>query len=236
MKNIFWRELTVKNDIVYWTIHYDLSEFHNKDLYYFEPESAFKQIVGSRSKTTNFLKCPAFMEYYKNTYLIRCPVDCCISFGDTVSMTPDIGLFNAYHTNEIDTFSFYQLQINYTFYSKSDIEMEILPLNFNPKLAIGVIPGSFNISKWIRPVSFGFEVYDKTTPLVFKRGEPLYYVRFRSKSKLPIKMERKEFDINIFDISSSCSSLKNVIQNNSLQENYEMAKWKIQNFWKKIGK
>lgn len=227
----------MKNDIVYWTIHYEYNEFHNKDLYYFEPEPAYKEIADGRSKTTQFFRCPAFKEYYKNTYLIKCPIDCSISFDDgTVSMSPNNGLFDVYQTNENDKFSFYQLKINYIFYSKNDIEMEVLPLNFNTKPSIGLIPGIFNISKWIRPVSFGFEVYDKKSTIEFKRGEPLYYVRFRTKSKLPVKMERKEFDANVLDISLSCSTLKHVFRNNSLQENYEMAKWKIQSFWKKIGK
>jgi len=59
---------------------------------------------------------------------------------------------------------------------------DLMPAFLHDTGAINVlpIPGSFNINTWPRPTVFAGPVRDKLKPVVFQRGDPLYYVRFRT--------------------------------------------------------
>ena len=51
--------------------------------------------------------------------------------------------------------------------------------NPRPGLQMG---GRFPVHVWPRPLSWGFEWYDITKPLVLKRGEPWFYVSFETEN------------------------------------------------------
>ncbi len=66
--------------------------------------------------------------------------------------------------------------------------------------------GRFPIHIWPRPVSWGFEWHDITKPLVLKRGDPWFYVRFETENPSArvrlIEQERtEELEKYISDIS-----------------------------------
>lgn len=66
--------------------------------------------------------------------------------------------------------------------------------------------GRFPIHIWPRPVSWGFEWYDISKPLVLKRGEPWFYVRFETENpsariRLVEQEKTKELDEYINNIS-----------------------------------
>ena len=85
---------------------------------------------------------------------------------------------------------------------------------------INVIGATFDISKWYRPLEFAFEIIDNTQPIVIKRGDPLYYVKFNTLDK--VKLVKQETTKKIEDIIIMCTQLKNYTPNNSMRNNYSL--------------
>ena len=59
-----------------------------------------------------------------------------------------------------------------------------------------VIPGVIDIYSWQRPLNWSFEWDINAGDLIINAGEPIYSLRFFSKSKNPITVELKEYQMN----------------------------------------
>lgn len=199
-----------------------------EDVLFFEPEPIIDYLATSR-KGTQILKCPAFLDYYKNTYLIKAPVD--LTF--TVSGS-HIDCQNSYPQDYLEKIFTNRYQIEnlystvslswyYMFYSDQSTMIEVIPPVWhknNFQNNINVIGATFDISKWYRPLEFAFEIIDNTQPIVIKRGDPLYYVKFNTLDK--VKLVKQETTKKIEDIIIMCTQLKNYTPNNSMRNNYSL--------------
>jgi hypothetical protein len=208
------------------------------NILWIEPQPLLKHVVEERNKDVLYLKCPAFTSVYKNTFVIKSPVD--IEFiiapdatgskkvyttNDTSDMHLDF--FTNRNEDENNVFKMMSFTISYLFYAKETVEMEIYPPVLSQHTSetlrnISVICGKFDISKWIRPVDFAFEIIDDFKPLVFKRGDPLFYIRFNTEKSVNLK--RIELNDDIIKLASTSIRLKKYFPFNSLKQNYEFAK------------
>jgi hypothetical protein len=198
------------------------------------PELAYKTIAGER-EGSDILPCPAIQAYFKNTYLIRCPLD--------FTITPKVGV-KTYSIDRFDQKFFNEwclrrpndfinpnrplctLGPKMVFVSDEDVIIESLPamMHDSPTLRnIRVIPGTYNIHKWIRPLDFTFEILDPNQPLEFKRGDPLFYVRFIDKQGRKIELERIEQSGELLKTMYGMVTLKNYIQKLGLEKLYDLA-------------
>jgi hypothetical protein len=218
-----------------------------RELAFFEPEPVFKLISSSRSKNTNYLKCPAFQDYYNNCFLLRSPIDITIN----ISNQPNGNKFASIDTHNQKFFDdniairyeegykhpILHVRFFYVFYADEPLMIELLsPSMHKTELQnnINIISGVYDISKWIRPVEFAFEVIDDTKPIVIKRGDPMYYVRFSTTNKISLSREETSNDLN--RVVNSCTTLKNYVPNNTLDKNYGMGAWFINLFKAKMFK
>jgi hypothetical protein len=207
-----------------------------QNLLWFEPEPIVKHIAATRIKyNTEYLKCPAFQDYYKNTFVIKSPIDLIINLqkmpdGSSVLATDryDQGFYDSYILDRGETVSGNRLmsvQFSTLFYSKESVIMEQLNASMETTDLMKntrCVQGEFDISKWIRPTTFSFETLDALKPLVFKRGDPLFYVRFRTEKK--INFIRTDWTEDIGRVVNSMVNVKTFMKNNSLETNYELAK------------
>jgi hypothetical protein len=207
------------------------------DMLWFEPEPLLKHVVSERNKDLSYLKCPSFIDFCKNTFVIRSPLDIDISFDyDTVTERKYIKT-HMYNQEFYDDFITDRMQEGpYTmlglvfgnlFYAEQSLVVEQMPATFSRTSSvfqknITVIPGRFDISKLIRPVSFAFEIVDDTQIIKIKRGDPLYYLRFITDE--PVKINRVKFTDELKHVVYNCVSVKDFVKNNSLEENYALAK------------
>lgn len=234
-----------RKENVYWCPFLLDGDWHNVG--YFEPEPVLKHLISQRDANVEYLKCPAFQQYYSNTFVIKSPVDLILkvdkdSAGRKVLIAENFNqkfyndhIFPRMAQNK--TFSMFSLEFSYIFYSKNSVMIEMLPASMEKTDFIkntNLVPGEFDISKWIRPVSPAFEVIDDTKILSIKRGEPLLYVRFKTEKK--VNLIRVEQDNTIESLEKSCSRLKFFVPRNSLEENYEAAKSMINLYKKKLFK
>jgi hypothetical protein len=218
-----------------------------KELAFFEPEPVFKLIASSRSKDTGYLKCPAFHEYYKNCFLLRSPIDITINIT-TNSDGTKFASIDKYDQEFYDTnikiryeegykYPILHISFFYVFYANKPLMVEQLsPSMHKTELQnnINVISGTYDISKWVRPVEFAFEVLDDSKPIVIKRGDPMYYLKFSTTDK--ISLTREEISEDLSRVVNSCTRVKDYVPNNSLEKNYSMGASFIKLFKDKMFK
>jgi len=204
---------------------------------WFDPEPALNYLIKSGDKSSLHFQCPAFIDYFKNTYVIKCPVDLDISIktvnGNREMFTNNYNQFFCDNflkklgpMGETKYFKF-SLNVSYILYSDESIIMEQIPIIMNHNLSetyknMCLVPGMFDISKWFRQLSASYEVFDDTKEISFKRGDPLYFVRFRTDKK--INLIRTEITEELTNVIDSCILRKYLLPGSSLNDNYNSAK------------
>ena len=216
---------------VFWTIpDYGSPELQ---IVFSEPESLFKHLQQTR-KGTAYLKCPAFQDYVKNVFIIKAPLDVEITINrktGTLNVTGIPEEYGKFIINRIDQFEPTNPYVMsafpvYIFYSNDNIMMESMPPFMETNDSIintMMIPGVYNISKWIRTIDFSFEVKDDTQKIKIKRGDVLFYVKFRTDDESKVELERVAMTEELNSVEKSCSRLKLAIKNVPLKTLYSMA-------------
>jgi hypothetical protein len=125
------------------------------------------------------------------------------------------------------------INLQYTFINKdNDVIMEVIdpPLVHN---GLTNMPGEFNISKWVRPTNFCFFVDPNIDQLVISKGDPLYAVRFRSKTntfKL-VEVTDEARRLQIFEEQKKALSIKIYKPNLKLSQMYDLFKERMASLW-----
>jgi hypothetical protein len=202
---------------------------------YFAPEPVFKIVSDERNKKSEFLKCPAFHDFYKNCFLIKSPLDLKITIDKQNG--PRYITCHNYNQQFYDTFiaprmeneDFPALSIMfpYLFFSNESLNIEQFhPFMHNSDLLnnVRVISGKFDISKWIRPIDYAFEIIDESKPIIIKRGDPLYYIRFSTEKNINFIRIYPHDDIfkYVKKASRNCVMIKQFIYGNTLEKNYKI--------------
>jgi hypothetical protein len=141
-------------------------------------------------KNSLYRKCPAHTNYYKNTFVVCSPIDLEIELNKDNNwcnvITPKEfpkNLFNPRFSEEADSpYPIFSLGIPWIVATCKEknvyIEQCEPVLDWERDPNIRIISGSFNIYKWVRPLEVAFEQRYKNMTIKFKRGQPLYYIRF----------------------------------------------------------
>ena len=195
---------------------------------YFPPEPAFAYYLKQR-KDSLLMKCPAFSEQLKNTYVIKSPYDISFKYDKESKKLK---------TNKVNQ-EFYNDNINfrvsetdpiivhffprYLFLtdSKNPLQIIQMPLILRPT-KIGMVTGAFDISKWVRPIEFAFELYDEN-PIHILRGDPLFLVKFISSDATPIHLEKGLMTPDILALTKNCIRVKKLIPQMNLKTLYSMS-------------
>lgn len=178
--------------------------------------------------TSKYMKCPAFLKYVSDTFVIRNAIEIEL-FWDRNNKVLSSNLGHEAHNSfvrvhwgdfdpDIDN-PIVALSNSFVFVADKPVYIEIIPPFNTIDEHIRIIPGSFNIFSWQRPVLPTFEMLENK--IVIKRGQPIAYVRFKSEDlkdnfileKIP-RSDELEHRVN------SCLTLKHYQPNIS---------WKLHN-------
>ena len=182
------------------------------ELTYFEPE----KLETWKDSTNGFMKCPAFLNYNSQTWVLKSWIDVELTWdannGVLNSNLPFeqhqsmIRLHSADFTIGVDR-PIVAINCSYLFVADKTTLVEFLPPYNHDVTEMRLMPGSFNISGWQRPIMPTFEML--TDKLTIKRGQPLAYIRFRSEDlKDSFKLEKLDRTPELEHLVRSCVSVK----------------------------
>lgn len=223
----------MKNTTVYWAPWNHSVETNMAQILFSEPISVLKDI-GEIHKGNNFFQCPAVTDYCKNTYAIKSELDIELSYnkdtGWVSSSIPSQAFFDEFVFVEpkMDWVKTVRITLpsRHVFYSDDDIQAELIPAYLQGSRVpenINVVPGTFNISKWIRPLECSGIILDLDKPIKIKKGDVLYYVRFIPKTDSKITLERVALTEDIKQITFACLFVKELKKKLPLSAMYILA-------------
>jgi len=207
---------------VYWSVFSNLDLLSRQTMLMQPPESVRKNLskkVNSINVKSSYVACKSYHEFFKNTFILSHPytAEWQISDGNQGGLfipRPDDSAF-------IDSYLIdYDLQ--WVFFSEDDVEIEITPAYLHQKESDKygyIVAGSYNISKWFRPISLSWQLWEKESKIAFTKNDPICYLNFRSKNKVILK--QFELTSKLKEISNGCAALKSIIPNLELSELYE---------------
>lgn len=147
--------------------------------------------------------CPAAVEFDRRHFVVPCPVDLTLKFerqangqltlvdgdGEQSAMRQtglrDLLVLHPPNEWRSPDKPLIQMVAPYVFVADDPCYVVQSPpyLHYFPTPRPGLqIGGRFPVHVWPRPLSWGFEWYDLTKPLVLKRGEPWFYVHFETEN------------------------------------------------------
>jgi len=226
---------------IYWAVPGAL-ESPELEILYFEPEPAYKFLL-EKKQGANYIKCPAIPAYLKNTFILRSPMDVNLWVDEAGELRTD-SCDQAFYDKNFWCRTgqhgemIVQLLPCVLFFTDDDqgVLLEHLPPILHEVSNALFIPGSFDISKWVRPLNYGFEIADRTKPIQIKRGDPLYMVKFICEHDDTVQLERTIMDAQLEQVVNAHTQLKQVAPKTNLKTLYAMASDYLKVARKKIFK
>ena len=172
---------------VYWS--YSIGEDPTTDPLpedYVESPKKFKSGYDTRYDHS---KCPAWKEWGKNTWIISQPFDIGIHYNSKdkyLQTNLNQNAFDEYF-HLADTwlngeYPEIQMKYNLSLWTRDkDVWIEQVPHPLLSRHGIDLVPGTFPISVWFRPLVVGVKILDFDQNLWLPKGTPLYYIRFCSR-------------------------------------------------------
>lgn len=169
----------------------------------------------------SYRSCYASQGFFKNTYVINNAIDLSVSIlDDGKTVTPNDGFvllrhpaYNGQHTITID--------YAWLFFTEDDIELAIYPpyLHNTTTVKHGALhAGSFNISKWIRPIVPQYTLWKNVNTFEVKADEPVMYLDFKTDNK--VHLQHFELTPQIYEITQGSVSFKDLKPKTPMQELY----------------
>jgi hypothetical protein len=208
---------------------------------YLPPEPAFSFYKKFR-EDSSVIRCPALAAYLKNTFIIQSPYEIVLDYSkESKKITTDRYGQKFFDDNimlksSADSPSTLHLFPRYLFISdhKKPIYIEVLPICFDSN-NYKAIPGTFDITKWIRPVEYAIELPD-TCKIKLNREDPLFMVKFTTEDNDTVILERGILTKELHEVTLACVTLKTYNPKLSLNKLYGMASEYINLIKKKIFK
>lgn len=137
--------------------------------------------------------CPAFKDYNHNLFAIKSPIDYGINIGprnETVTSTSyDQKMFDDLVTVRSLPEKLFSMSIGLDLFTESKsllISQESATFHSNGFVDNTIIiPGKFDLGKWVRPLEIGFHV--KGNNMQMKDLDVLYYLRLHTSEKITFK-------------------------------------------------
>lgn len=208
-------------------------EIQGEELLVLDPVPLLKYY--SDNKDAAFQKCPSYLNYYKNTYVVCSPIDLEIEINKEQNWANVIDpktlptymfnpRFKEENTSPYPVFSLRLSKLLMTTETPNVFIEQCEPfLEWDRANDIRIISGNFNINRWTRPLEAAFEQKTKNLTIKFKRGQPMYYVRFLTPNPDDIVVLNKtEITKELWDDSMRCVSVKTFRPNMALNALYNL--------------
>ncbi len=175
---------------VYWS--YTIGD--TDDTFPIEFVSGPKKYLSGYDMAYDHAKCPAWKQYYNNTWVIEQPFDFGIKFKDDRLETNIPQKAYDQYVHVADTWldgehPEIQLKYNWFFWTKEkDVWIEQLAPPLLSRAGVELVSGTFPISVWFRPIVIGMKLIDND--IFLPRGTPLSHIRFPCKDT--VRLEQRD--------------------------------------------
>jgi len=163
----------------------------------FMPPERVRSADVNRNHAKSASRCPAVINLESRYFMIRCPYDLNIGFARDGDGKPHLknlaGDKSTIRGNKLGEVLHLtaekewrhagvptiQLKLPYVFIADEPVYLsQVAPFMHFQKVPFPgtIFGGRFPINVWPRPLMWAFEWHDPATPLVIKRGDPLFYV------------------------------------------------------------
>ena len=176
---------------IYWTsfVEYDLPDF---TLAVDQPTKLLHNIEGD-IKNTLYPRCGAFNEHQKNTFVVRSPLEYSLKIFPKEERweSPDSQHVENWIVLQDFNNRCVQLKTGILLFSETSVNVTVSHpfLHHTDYTRHGnILPGTFNISKWIRPIQAAY-YFQPASEYSFKvtNDTPLAYISFDTKEKVALE-------------------------------------------------
>jgi hypothetical protein len=180
---------------IYWSPHIiNANKKSLSNIRYQTPEHAteyLKDKCNPELRESNFLRCPAFIKQQKNLYALKFS----FSYELYMDVENDKVKSDKYDQSFFDEFVYIRdidnamlsLPMSYVFIAENPVDMEYTSAyNVSNGFVDNtiIIPGSFDIGKWYRPLDLSFIVKDKNKKVTFNENDAYAFVNFHTDKKV----------------------------------------------------
>lgn len=192
-----------------------------------EPVLARKHLFDNRDRTVieqnaSYFRCKSFINETQNLYAFKSPIDMNVAINDGYVENLGDQTFNIFSTRPGTVLNrkYLNVGIFYYLFCEEPLKISLVP----PYMHNGgfskngfVVPGSFDISSWYRPLTVTVELFENESIFTAKRGDPMFYVNFKE----PVKFVWYEMTSELLEITASTGYFRHVLKNQPLENLYE---------------
>lgn len=211
---------------VFWCPVYEQSSI-DWNLLYYEPTSLLKEINDNKVSnlpSDNFLKCPAFVNEVKNTFVLKNSISSEYKFlqGKMNPVSDSFIELNQFRKSSLENATLMTYKLSWIFFTEEEsLDMSLTAPYFSnsPHLRYGsIVPGRFDIGKWFRNVNLEFNLWGVEPYFALNDEEAVGYVQFHTDKKI----ELVRFTMNDFlaKISTSTGQSSQWLPRQTLTERY----------------
>jgi hypothetical protein len=183
-----------------------------------------------KEKDGSYLACTGLKTFYKNCYTFIHPVNSQITLtpGETEYDSPSDGVSEGFPAWTFETQPIkgqYRVTFDFgwTFFSEEPLQMLVTPPymhNTSDKEGGFIAAGSYDISKWFRPINTTYVLWPKSKSIKITKGDPALYIHFLTDR--PINLIQYEMTDEIYEIVCQTVALKKFMPMRPLNVLYEM--------------
>lgn len=193
------------------------------DIFWESPTSLLSEVkeevrlnkLPNSERCENYLSCPVLVKQMNDTYVIKSPINFSFTWTGKNIHTPSEYtkefVDRIINVRDINT-GVISLNFRIIFFADQAVNTTLTGPYFSNNVFannVRMFPGSFDISKWFRPLDVTFQVKSPNTTINIKKGDHLMYLQFNTNDKYQIK----KFDMvpDIDNIAFQCMRVKDVM-------------------------
>jgi len=173
---------------IYWSPWYlDHKIYTENYLAHYEPEKVYVDLVKNKDEkniSDNFFNCHAFKNFCKNLYSLKNPYTVDLIYnsdGKVISRNPpktgyDLAVTSHIKQPSIKNDLTISYCVNWIFFADSSVNLQTLQPWMHKTEASKTsyyVPGTFDISKWFRPIEVACQLFQGENTFKSIEGEPL---------------------------------------------------------------
>jgi len=175
----------------------------NSNIIYNDPISLFKywSKFDNRDKelSPSFIKCPAFQNISKNTYVFNFPIDSSYVYVAHSNKKEDITILpitenfieaRIVRDKYFDIGPSINLEYKVAFFSDESVEIMLTGPYFNKAEYTkygSITAGQFDIGQWFRTIETEIQLFSNEGEIHFKKDEPIFYIKVLTDKKVNLQ-------------------------------------------------